>query len=110
MNTDGHRWISRLTLAAGLALAMPAHAGDGDDVPNMGNSEAFRQGYKAGFDDGFSRGYQKALEERRSIAPPPLPAPPPRSTGPITISRAVYGSGNRSTAAFSSTAPRKSGV
>jgi hypothetical protein len=80
-------------------LVTPALAGDGDDVPNMGNSEAFRQGYKAGFDDGFSRGYQKAMNERGGppvvVAPPAPPPPPPRSTGPITITRAVYGAGNK---------------
>ena len=102
MNTDQHRWISRLALAAGLVLAFPSFSGDGDDVPNMGNSEAFRQGYKAGFDEGFNRGYQRAVDESRRgpiAAPPPppvqAPPPPPRSTGPIYISRAVYGSGSK---------------
>jgi hypothetical protein len=94
MNTNERPWVSRLLLAAGIAIALPALAGDGDEVPNMGNSEAFRQGYKAGFDDGFSRGYQRALDERRPAAQP-APPPPPRATGPITVSRAVYGSGSR---------------
>jgi hypothetical protein len=65
----------------------------------MGNSEAFRQGYKAGFDDGFARGHERALSERggsaQRLAPPPVAAPPPRSTGPISITRAVYGTGSR---------------
>jgi hypothetical protein len=51
MNADKRRWISRLLVAVGAALAVPVYAGDGDDVPNMGNSEAFRQGYKQGFDE-----------------------------------------------------------
>ena len=98
MNACECRGIIRWALAVALVLAVPAYAGDGDEVPNMGNSEAFRQGYKAGFDDGFSRGYQKALSERGGppmVAPPGPPPPPPRSTGPITITRAVYGSGNK---------------
>lgn len=98
MNADKRRWICVVVAAVGLASVGGAVAGDGDDVPNMGNSEAFRQGYKAGFDDGFSRGYQKALNERGAppmAAPPAPPPPPPRSTGPINITRAVYGSGNR---------------
>ena len=102
MNADKRRWVSRLLVAVGVTLAVPVHAGDGDDVPNMGNSEAFRQGYRQGFDEGFNRGYQRALDESRRgpiAAPPPppvqAPPPPPRSTGPIYISRAVYGSGNR---------------
>jgi hypothetical protein len=98
MNADERRWTCRLLVATGVVLVMPAFAGDGDEVPNMGNSEAFRQGYKAGFDDGFSRGYQKGRNERGAApmaAPPGPPPAPPRSTGPITITRAVYGSGNK---------------
>ena len=101
MNADKRRSIGVAMVAAGIMLAAPAFAGDGDDVPNMGNSEAFRQVYRAGFDEGFQRGYQRALDEQRRgpiAAPPPppvqAPPPPPRSTGPIHISRAVYGSGN----------------
>jgi hypothetical protein len=98
MNADKRRLASSLVI--GFALAFPVHAGDGDEVPNMGNSEAFRQGYKAGFDDGFARGYQRAQGERGGPAkgpPPPVaaPPPPPRSTGPISITRAVYGTGSR---------------
>ena len=101
MNAE-RRLIIVLVAAAGLVAAGAARAGDGDEVPNMGNSETFRQGYKAGFDDGFARGYERALSERggsRGQLPPPQPVapppPPPRSTGPISITRAVYGSGSR---------------
>ena len=102
MNADERRLIVGLVTAVGLMAAGAVRAGDGDDVPNMGNSEAFRQGYKAGFDDGFARGYERALSERggpRTLPPPPpqsvTPPPPPRSTGPISITRAVYGFGSR---------------
>ena len=99
MNAGMRRSVFVGLAVAGLASVAPALAGDGDDVPNMGNSEAFRQGYKAGFDDGFARGYERARDERRGpvVLPPPpaAPLPPPRSTGPINITRAVYGSENR---------------
>ena len=49
--------------------------------------------YRAGYEDGFARGYQKGLNEAREAAPP---AAPVRATGPITISRAVYGSSAKS--------------
>ena len=101
MNADKRTLLAAAMTAAGLAAGV-AYAGDGDEVPNMGNSEAFRQGYKAGFDDGFARGYQRAQTERGALsrgAPPPVapqpPPPPPRSTGPISITRAVYGTGSR---------------
>ena len=97
MNTDKRRWMFAVLAAAGLAMALPADAQGYNEPPGMRNSEAYRQGYKAGFDDGFQRGYDKALEEQRQpmAAPPGPPPPPPRSTGPISITRAVYGSGNR---------------
>lgn len=48
--------------------------------------------YRAGYEDGFARGYQKGLHEAQA-APAPAPA---RATGPITISRAVYGTSSKS--------------
>ena len=51
--------------------------------------------YRAGYEDGFDRGYQKGLREGRASAEAPPPAAPPKSTGPITISRAVYGTSSK---------------
>jgi hypothetical protein len=75
-------------LAATLSCA--AFAGDGDEPPG---NDAFRQGYRQGYDEGFRNGYDKAMREMHGAAvAAPVPPPPTRSTGPITISRAVYGS------------------
>lgn len=77
-------------LAATIA-ACSAHAQNSD-------SDDYRAGYRAGYDDGFQRGYEKAMHE--AGAPPPaqviapVPVSPPRATGPIVISRAVYGNGS----------------
>lgn len=78
-------------LAASGAMAVAAQAPGGDA------SDDYRAGYRAGYDDGFQRGYEKASREGGAApAPAPAPAPSPRATGPITISRAVYGSAARS--------------
>jgi hypothetical protein len=57
-----------------------------------------RDAYRKGYDDGFARGYAKAMEEARAnaVAAPPAPPPaPPRSTGPIAVSGAVYGTSSK---------------
>ena len=58
----------------------------------------YRDGYRRGYDDGFAAGYRKGIEDasRNLQAAPPAPPPPPRPTGPITVTRAVYGSSSRS--------------
>lgn len=91
------------TLACSLALALATLplttlAQDRD-------SYDYREGYRRGYDDGYAAGYRRALEEGSRppviVAPPP-PSPPvvqpqgPRPTGPITITRAIYGSPSRS--------------
>ena len=76
------------------------------------DSEAYRDGYRRGYDDGYARGYRKALEEGRPIDPPvaPIaPPPPPRATGPITVSGAVYGTSSRSCDATRYVARRANG-
>jgi hypothetical protein len=84
----------KLAAASAAAFAMAAMA----QAPNGNNSDDYRDGYRAGYDDGFQRGYEKAIREAGAPPPAPViaPGPPPRSTGPITISRAVYGSSARS--------------
>jgi hypothetical protein len=52
--------------------------------------EAYREGYQRGYEDGFEKGYRKAQEEARDAA-----AAPPRPTGPIAISSAIYGTSSR---------------
>lgn len=81
------RWHPWAALALAMAAAWPALAAD--DEPASESSEAYRRGYQRGYDEGFGRGYRKGLEERSPAAA--APAPPPRATGPITISGAVYG-------------------
>jgi hypothetical protein len=82
------------TLAASGAIAAMAEGPSGPGT----DSDDYRAGYRAGYDDGFQRGYEKAMREAN--VPPPVAAPapsgPPRSTGPITISRAVYGTSAKS--------------
>ncbi len=75
-----------------IVLAAPAMAAGG--APSSENSDDYRDGYRAGYDDGFQRGYEKGLKEGGVVAVPAPPAPS-RSTGPITVSRAVYGNGSR---------------
>lgn len=82
-------------LCAALPLATPAQDRDSYD---------YREGYRRGYDDGYAAGYRRALEEGSRppvvVTPPPAPVPVqpavPRPTGPITITRAVYGSSSRS--------------
>ena len=86
-----------MRLTAGLAacllavfpVAVPAQDRDSPD---------YRDGYRRGYDDGFAAGFRKGIEEasRNLQAAPPPPPPPPRPTGPITVTRAVYGSPSRS--------------
>jgi hypothetical protein len=65
-------------------------------APGSEENDSYRQGYKRGYDDGYARGYRKALEEGHA-APVPQVAPPPpaRSTGPIVVSGAVYGTSSK---------------
>jgi len=67
-------------------------------APGVEENDSYRSGYKRGYDDGYARGYRKALEEGRgaaqNVAPPP-PVAPPRSTGPIAVSGAVYGTSSK---------------
>jgi hypothetical protein len=81
----------RIVAALAACGAIGAMAQGGPD------SEDYKAGYRAGYDDGFARGYDKAMREG-SAPPPPVavPAPPPRASGPITISRAVYGTNSKS--------------
>ena len=78
-------------LVAALAASMAAIAfAEGPSGPGAEQDDC-RQGYRAGYDDGFRRGYEKGMHEARAAAVQ-APAPPPPITGPITVSRAVYGS------------------
>ena len=80
-------------LAASGAMAVAA---EGPSGPGTETDDRYSEGYRAGYDDGFQRGYEKAMRE--TSAPPPAaaaPGAPPRATGPITISRAVYGTSSK---------------
>lgn len=87
-------------VAATLAIAVVAPAAQAQDR----DSYDYREGYRRGYDDGYAAGYRRALEEGSRppvvIAPTPQPVPvqpvTPRPTGPIAITRAVYGSSSRS--------------
>jgi hypothetical protein len=84
-----------MRFAAALAAAFAM--GVGAQAPGSDTSDDYRAGYRAGYDDGFQRGYDKAMREGASApAPVVAPAAPARASGPITISRAVYGNGSRS--------------
>lgn len=88
------------TAAAAVALAAVAPAAQAQDR----DSYDYREGYRRGYDDGYAAGYRRALEEGSrppvviTPAPQPVPAQPvtPRPTGPINITRAIYGSSSRS--------------
>ena len=100
----------RLRLWTALAMAMaagawPAHAADDEATSEAG--EAYRRGYERGYDEGFARGYRKGLEEARPAGV--APAPPPRATGPITVSGAVYGTPARNCDATRYVARRANG-
>jgi hypothetical protein len=82
-----------------FCLAGPASASD-EPVEKRAD---YREGYRRGYDDGFASGYRKALEEsaaRAAPVPAPVvpvaPPPPPRATGPITVSTAYYGTSSKS--------------
>jgi hypothetical protein len=70
-------------LAAGPALAAA------DEPRPAGPREAYREGYQRGYEDGFAAGLRKGEEESRAVAPPAGP------TGPIAISRALYGTSSK---------------
>ena len=85
-----------LRLAAALAASGAMAAGaEGPSGPGQ-DSDDYRAGYRAGYDDGFQRGFEKAMRESNAPPPQAAPAAPPRSTGPITISRALYGTSSKS--------------
>jgi hypothetical protein len=97
------RTIAKLLVLAAVAAAALAGAQDRD-------SPDYRDGYKRGYDDGFASGYRKALEETPRVAPVvPAPPPPPRATGPITVSSAVYGTTSKSCDASRQVARRVNG-
>jgi hypothetical protein len=83
----------------GITLAALALAG-GAAFAQAERDEDPREAYRRGYEEGFARGYRKGLDEAGGtravpVAPAPVPLAPPRSTGPITVSRAVYGNGSR---------------
>lgn len=81
------RYLKVAALIAASITACCAYAQNSD-------SDDYRAGYRAGYDDGFQRGYDKAMREGAQ-APAPVIAPAPaRASGPIVISRAVYGNGS----------------
>jgi hypothetical protein len=89
MQSKAMKLVAALAASGAMAVAAQAPGGDASDD--------YRAGYRAGYDDGFQRGYEKAMRDHDPPGPPPAVAPPaPRATGPITISRAVYGSSARS--------------
>ncbi|HUL56875.1 MAG TPA: hypothetical protein VLT60_07745 [Usitatibacter sp.] len=81
--------------AALAASAAMAAAAEGPSGPGTESDDRYNQGYRAGYDEGFQRGYEKGLREGSAQAPAVAPGPPPRATGPITISRAVYGTSSK---------------
>ena len=70
-------------------------------------NDPYREGYRKGFDDGFARGYEKAMQETRAAAA--AAPPPPKSTGPITVSGAVYGTSSKNCDATRYVAHRANG-
>ena len=88
------RSLKRLAAALAASGAMVA-AAEGPSGPGTEEPDRYREGYRAGYDDGFQRGYEKGLREGSVQAPVVAPGPPPRATGPITISRAVYGTSSK---------------
>lgn len=99
----------RRGILAGFALcaAWAAFAADGDP-DRRSPREAYREGYQRGYEDGFEKGYQKAMDEGRAPAPPAAAAPP-RPTGPIAVSGAVYGTSSRNCDATRFVARRANG-
>lgn len=95
------RHLTVIASAAALAVTALTPAAQAQDR----DSYDYREGYRRGYDDGYAAGYRRALEEGSRppviVAPPPPPPPVvqppgPRPTGPITITRAIYGSPSRS--------------
>jgi len=89
--------VRAMRLVAALAASgAVAVAAEGPSGPGTGDtSDDYRAGYRAGYDDGFQRGYEKAMREA-NVPPAAAPAVSTRATGPITISRAVYGTSSKS--------------
>jgi hypothetical protein len=91
MKSQAMKLVAALAASGAMAVAAEGPSGPGQD------SDDYRAGYRAGYDDGFQRGYEKAMRESGGSPPPAAaPAAPPRATGPITISRAVYGTSSKS--------------
>lgn len=103
----GIRGRGGLLAALALCGGTAALAADGD-ADRRSPREAYREGYQRGYEDGFEKGYRKAMDEGRA-PPPAAPAPPPRSTGPITISGAVYGTSSKNCDATRFVARRANG-
>jgi len=91
---------------AATITSAAVYAGDGDEPPR---DDGYRKGYREGYDEGFRHGYDKAMREMQGAAVSAPPPPPPRSTGPITVSRAVYGSNAHSCEATRWVAHRANG-
>jgi hypothetical protein len=105
----------RIALAALAAASLPALAQNYEPAPAppvYQQGDPSRDAYRKGYDDGFARGYAKAMEEARAnaVAAPPAPPPaPPRSTGPIAVSGAVYGTSSKNCDATRHVARRANG-
>lgn len=93
-------------LAAALQPFAASHAQD--DPPEYRDRAEAREAYRRGYERGFERGYQKGVAEgeRRTVAPPPPPAP---RGGPIHVIRAAYGTESRSCDATRWVASRANG-
>jgi hypothetical protein len=107
--------IAITALAAAIAPAFaqtyePREPAPSPPVYQQQGGDPYREGYRKGYDDGFARGYEKAVQEARAAAAAaPPPPPPPRSTGPITISGAVYGTSSKNCDATRYVAHRANG-
>ena len=106
----------RIALVAAAAASVPALAQTYEPrdpapaPPVYQQGDPYRDAYRKGYDDGFARGYAKAMEEARAVAAPPPPPPaPPRSTGPIAVSGAVYGTSSKNCDATRFVARRANG-
>jgi hypothetical protein len=105
----------RMALAAAAAASFPALAQNYEPSPAppvYQQGDPYRDAYRKGYDDGFARGYAKAMEEARAnavVAPPAPPPAPPRSTGPIAVSGAVYGTSSKNCDATRHVARRANG-
>ncbi|HET9470401.1 MAG TPA: hypothetical protein VFO24_04805 [Usitatibacter sp.] len=103
----GTRRRGGILAALAICTATAAFAADGD-ADRRSPRDAYREGYQRGYEDGFEKGYQKAMDEARA-ALPPAAAAPPRPTGPIAVSGAVYGTSSKNCDATRYVARRANG-